>query len=754
MKKIETQQISLFKTATSTEQSTLTLNEYFKGIIDGKWQDSVIQYRAGKCPKTAIQAVTASGLFTGRKDADLKEHSGLLVIDIDDKDQSRPIAEIRENLKEIPEVFAIHSSLGGKGLAVYFHIKKDKHFESFEAITKSLINDYSVIPDMHCGNIGRLRFVSYDPDCHLNFGASTWAYFEPKENRVSENAFAHHIFSDSDVDYILTQIRERQLNIAPDYYSWIRLGFAFASKYGESGRDMFKVASAYYYGKQKINIDKQYDQCLKSDKSKSGGISIKSFFFYAKQAGCNLVSQRTDKIKTVAKIRKKQEQSSSSGSMINGKSDARKYLEEFEGIKGADVDQVLDQVWNSPNASLKEDESILHDIEVFLKSNYKLRYNDITNVVEVDGKVLNDYNFNSIYLHASRVVSEKVTKEKIYDLIHSDFTAKYNPIIEWFEKNKHLKPKGKIKELAKCIDSPLKLIDSNFVEYFLEKWLISIIASSHGIYSIICLVLTGQEHGTGKTNFFRELLPESLRWLFVQNKLDSKEADTAKIMCSKLLILDDEFGGKSKQDEKKFKELISTQKFSVRMPYGRYFEDLGRLAVLCGTSNDEKILNDLTGNRRIIPITVTRVDEAKYAEIDKDELFMELYWKFKADPKGWFLTKEDIERLAVVCSDAQQVTPEMELPLKYFDPANFSDLNSKFMSSSEIRSVIEMRSGIRLSQQKLSIALKNLGFEKDDKKIGRNHIRGFWVFDKTYDNTPPSVQDREEKKTTSEELPF
>jgi hypothetical protein len=748
-KSIESQRISFFSSAKSKSSNQLTINEYFSGIIKGQWQDAVLAYRAGKFEKSNVPAVTASGLFSGRLDKDIQEHSGVLVIDIDEKDQQKEIINIREQLKEIPEVLAIHASLGGRGLAVYFKINKAKHVESFETITKMLTNDWKIIPDLHCGNVGRLRFVSYDPDCYLNYGCDTWSQFEKKtKNQITEQSYSHHIYSDSDLDYILNQIKERQLCITPDYYSWLRVGFALASKLGESGRDAFKIVSSYYGGKEKISVDKQFDICLRSDAAKNNGSSIKSFFYYAKLAGCNLTSERTNKIKTIAKIRRKQE-TTSSGALVNAKSDARQYLEEIEKITGKDVEDILEQVWKAPISELKDNDSELHDIEVFLKSNYKFRKNTITGIIEVNGEPLSDMLFNSIYMQALRVISEKLAKERLADLINSDFTPCYNPIFEWFEKNKHLrKPDSKIiTELASCIDSELNKTDPKFVEYFLEKWLISIIASAHGIYSVLCLVLTGQLQGTGKTNFFRELLPDELRWLFVQNKLDGKEADVAKLMCSKWIIMDDEFGGKSKQDEKKFKDLINTDKFSVRMPYQRYFEDCRRLAVLCGTSNEEHILNDLTGNRRIIPIQVNYIDEKKYAEIDKTELFIELYYKFKENPKGWFLSKEDIERLNDVCFDAKQAAPEFELPLKYYTKSTRLEPNSKFVSSSEIRSTIEQRSGIRISQQKLSVALKNIGYESDRMRIDGQQLRGFWIIEKF--NIEPNIENN-----SHENLPF
>ena len=75
-KKTQDHQISVFENAVSTNQNTLTINDYFQGIITGKWQDEVLNYRAERTTKQKIPAVTASGLFTGRKDSELQEHSG------------------------------------------------------------------------------------------------------------------------------------------------------------------------------------------------------------------------------------------------------------------------------------------------------------------------------------------------------------------------------------------------------------------------------------------------------------------------------------------------------------------------------------------------------------------------------------------------------------------------------------------------------------------------------------------------------
>ena len=146
------------------------------------------------------------------------------------------------------------------------------------------------------------------------------------------------------------------------------------------------------------------------------------------------------------------------------------------------------------------------------------------------------------------------------------------------------------------------------------------------------LALTGGQN-TGKTEWFRRLLPPKIKKYYAESKLDSGKDDEL-LMCQKLIVMDDEMGGKSKQDEKRFKELTSKQVFSLRAPYARANEDFNRLALLCGTSNDPQIVNDPTGNTRILPIEVDFINHSEYNEIDKEELFMvyvfKLIWTFRA----------------------------------------------------------------------------------------------------------------------------
>jgi predicted P-loop ATPase len=167
--------------------------------------------------------------------------------------------------------------------------------------------------------------------------------------------------------------------------------------------------------------------------------------------------------------------------------------------------------------------------------------------------------------------------------------------------------------------------------------------------------------------------------------------------------MDDEMGGKSKQDEKKFKELTSKNYFSLRASYGRYNEDYKRLAILCGTSNDHQLINDSTGNTRILPIDVSFIDHAAYNSIDKDDLFMELHRAYTSG-ESYQLVETELSILNEVGRSFESIPFERELILKFFNlPSN----RGEWLTATEIKDIIESHSKQRiLSMKKLGSELK------------------------------------------------
>lgn len=105
---------------------------------------------------------------------------------------------------------------------------------------------------------------------------------QPKTKTVN---FSSQDLGATDVEIIIQRLEESHTDITSDYSDWRDIGFAFAHKYGEAGRDYFHRISRFYTNYEYANCNKQFDNCLKSN---GNGVTIKTFFHLAQQAGINI----------------------------------------------------------------------------------------------------------------------------------------------------------------------------------------------------------------------------------------------------------------------------------------------------------------------------------------------------------------------------------------------------------------------------------------------------------------------------------
>lgn len=688
--------ISVFKSAKDSAKSiaTIEIENYFSNIKNGLWQDLVLKYRTGELNKNSIPAISSSGTFNERNKDSLLEHSGFICIDIDAKDQV--VKFDIEQIKKDPYVYVCHQSLGGFGYALFFKIDPIKHKEAFLGLEKYLLDNYKLIVDPAPQNVASLRFVSYDPNLYENEKAKTFKTYVKKEKK--KDTYTYYPTTSNDFDDIVREVTNRGLNLCDDYDTWVKFAFALSTEFGENGRSYFHAfscpSSKYDYNA----TDKMFDIALKRN---GNGVKIATIYFHCKNAGIKIVSEKTKQIAQVTKLSATKEE-------------AKITLAEM----GIEDNGLIDKLKKDDD----KERSNLDDVVDLIKFT-KIRFNEITRNYEFGKDQMSDRVLAKFYSKCWKQIDEDISKDKIFTLIENpDNTISYNPIKQFFEKNQHLKPKGIFDELCRCftirhdiiVDGKTFVIE-DYLNTFLKKWLLSIVGSAHGTYSLMILVLNGKQ-GIAKTEFFRNLLPLELREYYAESNLDEGK-DSEILMTKKWLIVDDEFGGKSKKDATKLKRLSSQQTFSIRRPYGRVSEDLQRLAVLGGTSNEAEVINDPTGNRRIIPVNLVDFNLSKYKAIDKVALFMELYHEWEQDRYGWFLTTEEIEQLNDATIKNQEVMAEEELILEYLQSSDFNE-----MTNTQIKLFLEGKfNSFRTSSKRIGAALKKCGFD--------NYVK--WVDGKT-----------------------
>jgi hypothetical protein len=143
---------------------------YLDRIQNGKHEKIIKDLRAEvdaekkKLLKGSLSAVTFCGTFTTRKKDNLKQGSGLAILDFDKLEN---VIEYKDKLKSNDYIFACWISPSGNGLKALVKIPIIKNDAEYKNIYKQLC---IIFPDLDTSgsDISRLCFESYDPDIYIN----------------------------------------------------------------------------------------------------------------------------------------------------------------------------------------------------------------------------------------------------------------------------------------------------------------------------------------------------------------------------------------------------------------------------------------------------------------------------------------------------------------------------------------------------------------------------------------------------------
>lgn len=697
--------ISIYKNIHDVKsKETVLLNVFLDAIQTGKWQDQVLKVRTirdhdeRQQAKKGLQYVTISGLFEQRSVNGLRTHSGFISMDLDNL--ASDLEGVRTLLSKDPYVYAVFTSVSGTGLCVLFKIDPEKHSEAFDAISDYLIRQYQLVADPSGKDVSRPRYVSYDPDLFVNEKSLTFKKYlpKPKQRKIQSTIFVQDEF-----ERVINEMQLAHVSCVEDYRDWVAIGFGLADQFGEGGRNYYHILSSASSKYEQTICDKQYTYCLRGNGKAGNKITIATIYWFAKQAGIQVHSERTKKIAAATSSMKK--------SGLDGKQIAAN-LKKFEGIENAD--EIISQAYSS-NTNFATGENLIDSFILWLKQGYEIRRNVITRKLENSGRILEEVELNTIFLSALKVF-DKLNFEMFMRVLLSNNIEQYNPLTI-FLTNNQWDGHSRIEQLAKCINS--KTGDAEFRELMLKKWLVGIIHSIMGGVNELNFILVGGKN-TGKTKFFQYLLPEDLKPYFASSQLNRGKDDEI-LMCEKLVIFNDEYGGKNKTDERNEKRLMASPDFSLREPYGKSNVTIKRLASLCGTCNERDVLDDPTGNRRIIVLeSAGKFDYELYNSLDKDQVFLEAYdlWKEGERPE---LSDSDIACLESV-TDGQysKVSFEEEMINHWFmPPVNSTD----FLTTSQIKIELEMHTRDKININKLGSRLRKLGYER----LKRDGIYGYKI---------------------------
>lgn len=695
-----TSTISIYKNIYQNQSKELIpLDIFLDSIKSGKWQDIVLKIRCiqdhaeRKAAKEKLPYVTLSGYFgKERKAAELTTHSGFIGMDIDNV--ANELEGLRAMLSNDPYIYAIFTSVSGTGLCVIFKIDPDKHLDAFNGIADYLIKKYQIVIDPSGKDVSRPRYVSYDPYLHVNEKAVVFKKYLPKEKK---RKITSSIFVKTEFDEVINKMVQQGVSCVEDYRDWLAIGFGLADHFGEAGRQYFHSLSSVSSKYESSMCDRQYTHCLRQPQS-TGKITVATIYWFAKQAGINIYGEHTKKIASVV----------STGKAAGLDADTiAKNLKNFEGIENAE--EIIQQAF-AANNSFIHGESLVENVRMWIRHNFEIKRNSITRKIENMGQELEDVDFNTMFLDA-KIIFDDLSFELFTKVIWSRNTPTYNPVKDFIESIAWDGEK-RLDQLGACINSNTGTIEWRCL--MARRWYIGIISNVYGFTNELNFILVGGKN-TGKTKFFKLLLPAELSDYFALSQLNRGKDDEI-LMCEKLVILNDEYGGKNKMDERNEKRLMASDCFSLRIPYGKGNETIQRMASLCGTCNELDVLDDATGNRRIIVMeSAGKFNYQLYNSIDKYQLLAEALIAFKEGERPEFSDAEIDVLESVTDGKYSKVVIEGELILQHFLPPEKCE-PWDFMTTTQIKVFLENHTRANLNINKIGAQLKKLGYDRVKEK--------------------------------------
>jgi len=637
--------------------------------------------------KKSLHAFTPSASFEGgRKLQFLVQYSGFIILDID-KISSVQLVHAFKLVTESPYTYTCFRSPSNNGLKVIIrcdcsHLAHIVAYNEVKSHYEQLLN----LPvDPSGKDITRLCFFSWDEGLYLNLNSKIF------------NSFIAMV--EDDIIKVVEQIEAACLDITNDYKDWLSIGFALADALSEAGRPYFHRVSLFNSQYNATDCDKQFDSCLKSNKS---GITAKTFFFIAKDLGIDIIPVKS--------------------------------------IPSDEIGKGMNEKKEKNNDKEKPKSNLFDIIERFLLRSYTLRYNVVSAKIEIKRngnfcyESMTDYIENSIFrqLHKANIL---VSMSKLRSILQSDFCTLYDPFQEYFDNLPQWDQNTDyIQQLAKTITT----LENELWQHCFKKWIVAVVASllDYKVVNHTAIIFSGAQ-GIGKTTWMEKLCPPELRAYLFSGTINPNNKDTLIHLSECMLINMDELENMNRTEIGTLKEIITKSAIRIRRSYGHNNESLTRRASFMGSVNTSQFLNDSTGSRRFLCFEATDIQYQH--SIDIRMVYAQALALWKAGYRFYF-DKEEVGSISENNEKYQVRTTEEELLLAWFQPVALSEANC-YLSASQVIAKLADKARITISSGSLislGKALRKHGFTRT-KKGG---VYVWAVRELTYDEVDSNTRDK------------
>ena len=283
-------QISVYNGVTDNIGTTTSLGDF---LFCKEYKGEILKLRtiANKDERNVIKRTlpqaTISGVFSPtRAKNNLSQHSGLICVDIDAKDnpEIKDWERLKQDLSMLPQIAYCALSVSGKGLFVIIPLRyPQKHLLQFRQLQMDF-SKMGIVIDQACSDITRLRCLSYDEHPIINEDATLYegVYVEkPKYHSFHPYLIYKGENTLAEVAACCRNINERGIDITTSYDDWLKVGCALATL-GENGRTLFHICSQQNAKYNVAKTDKMFTDLLRRNYQQ---VNIGTFFWMCKQHG-------------------------------------------------------------------------------------------------------------------------------------------------------------------------------------------------------------------------------------------------------------------------------------------------------------------------------------------------------------------------------------------------------------------------------------------------------------------------------------
>lgn len=393
-------------------------------------------------------------------------------------------------------------------------------------------------------------------------------------------------------------------------------------------------------------------------------------------------------------------------------------------------------------------------LKQWLSMRYEFHRNEVTGYYEVcsrdviKGKFhrwtrMDDNIENSLWIKMEED-GLQTQQPRLHSLINSDFSEKYNPLLDyltalpaWDGKTDYIEM---LADRIHIADTDGAHHTQEDFRYFFKKWFVAMVVTwvTDTVVGQTILIFVGKG-GLFKTTFFDKLLPKILHDYFINESTASyTDKDFMEAMASKALMCLDEFETAFGKNLSAFKSCVTKLFFSIRRPYDKYRTELPHRAAMCGTSNSVQIISE-EENRRYSPWLIESIDSPIDHPIDYQHVYAqavalgkEVMERQRKHEDGWvfWLTTEDIEVMREH-NKMFMISNYMEDQILRYYRVPGKDVEARYIKFRYSSEILERIGGCPalsryIYQQNLASTLLRLGFERKRRSKGM----GWFVIEK------------------------